>query len=316
MFFKKLLKNIDLSQPEDNTNQAPVYIIGVSPLAIFLGATLQNAGENIVIISNANNCKKLKDEGIILKEEYNLQKKLYQFNTSSSIKDEPKLIILAADPYNLKSHLTFLRGKTYPDAPLLCFNQIEHIEIIRPLLGRNFTQAYVNGYLQSDGETITVYGRPPHFTVSQPRPENETNIIYEIFSASGCKVTFNENNIQNYWEHFAPSALGFLASSVKAPLSEALKNKDKKEEIIAVATELSTLTSYCKAKLSTDEIMHQLLETPHNYCYKAGFLSKASETATLDIIYSALSNPARIYKCKLPKLNLLMKNNYNTILKK
>lgn len=316
MFFKKLLRNIDISLPEASNNKAPIYIVGVSPLAIFLGATLQNAGENVIMVSNAANCKKLSDEGITLKEEYNLQKKLYHFNATSLIKEEPKLIILAAETHNLKSHLTFLPGKTYSGAPMLCFNHLEHPEVIRPLLGCNFYPAYVNGFLQADAGTVAVFGRPPHFSISKAHPENVSDLLFDTMSATGCKITFNEQNAQNYWSFFAPYALGFLSSSPKTPLTETLKDKGKKAKIATAASELSMLAGYCKAKISTEEIMRQLAEAPHDYCFKPSSLSQTAEAAELDTIYTSLSDKARIYKCKTPELNQLMRSNYSTILKK
>lgn len=316
MFFKKSSKSADISTPLDNNNAHPVYILGDSPLALFLGAKLQGAGQNIILLTPSAPAKTVKTIEFTLKEEYNLQKNTVQLAETSMVIKEPQLIIVAAENFRLKANLTLLPSKAFPNTPLLCFNYLENPEIIRPLLGYNFSKAYFDGYLDFDGSTLTAFGIQPQIVITPAKTENEFDNYDRIFKQADIKTFYGDNDLLNFWENFAPFILGYLCSSPKQHIAELLNDKEHKMKIAAAASEICRLALFEQVQLSVDDLLKKLLAAPRGFYFKKSGKLRSHEAAELDSYYSLLSSKARTYKCKIPELNLLMKNNYNQLLKK
>ena len=308
MFFKKSNKKNHILNTINDLR--PVYIIGSSSLALYLGAKLKSAGLNILSITS-----KTEEKTFTLKEEYNLQKTICTLSSTTQIKEEPQLVIIASEAHNLKSNLTLLSSLRFPDTPILCFNHIENIKIIRPLLGRNFTQAYFNGYLDISGSTLSAYSPAPQITITASPDENKAEIFNNIFQQIEIKTFYENNDILNFWENFAPNALGYLLSFSKKHITEQLNDKETKKNIAKATAEICKLAANEQIALSAEDIIKQLLITPRNFYFKKDE-SRQQEAAKLDSFYTLLTDKARTYKCKTPELNLLMRNNYNKILKK
>lgn len=316
MFFKKLSKTSETTEPLKTNSGQPVYILGESPLALFLGAKLQAAGNNVLLLTTSASSKVSKTIEFTLKEEYNLQKNTIQLSASTLAEREPLLIIVASDNFNLKSNLTLLPSKTFPNAPLICFNFFENTEIIRPLLGYNCSKAYFDGFLSLDGSTLTAYGSNPQIIITPAKSENEFDTYDRLLKHSDLKTFYGNNDLLNFWENFAPFILGYLCSSPKQHISELLNAKENKMRIAAAASEICRLALFEQVQLSVDELLKKLLSVPHGFYFKKSNTPRNHEAAVLDAYYSILSDKARTYKCKIPELNLLMKNNYNQLLKK
>lgn len=314
MFFKK--KKIENNQPDSSTGTDPVFIIGSSPLALYLALKLQNAGDKAVIATLATERRHLRSKELTLKEEHNLQKSSASLPLVSIINKKPKLIIVAADSYNLKSHLTLLPGKTYPGTPLICFSRIYDLKTIRPLFGDNFCKAYFKGALSFNDDIVSLKGSAPKITLSRAFSEDTSDITAGIFQKLNIELEFSENDRRNFWYHFAPYALSYLAATPLLNISELLKNKDLKKELSQAAVELETLAAGENIDLRKDEIIKVLAEIPTSYNPKLPALSPCAAAAELDSLYTILSDKARIQKKSLPTLNRFFKNNYDSLLKK
>lgn len=314
MFFRK--KKSDEEIIENLPNNAPVYIIGTTPLALYLALKIQNSGEKTILVTLAEARRKLRGKELVLKEEHNLQKSKASLSLTSIIEKQPKLIIVAADFHNLKSHLTLLPTKAFPDTPIICFSGIYDLDSIRPLFGRDFCKAYFQGALDYRDETISLIGSSPQITFSYNSSGTLPDILHPLFEKTEISADFQENDNQNFWEYFAPYALTYLASTPLVSIADYLKNKDLKKDLMLAATELETLAKADNAHISKELIIRELSEIPANYNPKNKQSSLAAIAAELDSLYTILSDKARIYKRSLPHLNRMLKNNYDYLLRK
>ena len=108
MFFRKDIFNIKPAalEPEAETAEdevrnppsdtRPVYVIGDNALTCYLAAKLTDAGHDVIVIAGKENNLSFSTNGISLKEDSSLKLSRYKFNTSFWIKEEPKLVIIAA----------------------------------------------------------------------------------------------------------------------------------------------------------------------------------------------------------------------------
>lgn len=316
MFFKKSSKTADSPVSFNENSSQPIYIMGESPLALFLGAKLQTSGQNVVLLTSSAPANSFKNIEFTLKEEYNLQKRAISLKATSLATQEPLLLIIAAENFNIKSNLTLIPSKTFAAIPRLCFNQFENPEIIRPLLGYHCSKAYFDGYLDFDGSILTAYGSNPQIIITPAKAENEFDRFDRIFKNTELKTFYGDNDLLNFWENFAPFIIGYLCSTPKLHICEQLNNKESKNQIAAAASEICRLALFEQVQLSVEDLLKKLLNTPHGFSFKKNGQLRSHQAAELDFYYSLLSNKARIYKCKIPELNLLMKNNYNQLLKK
>lgn len=315
MFFKKIRNQVPAIQPQKNKQRAPLYIIGSGALACFLAAKFQDAGENVVIVSSSAGLQRLKDD-LTIKEEYNLQKKTCRFDTASVVGKAPLAVILASDSHTLQAHLTFLPGKSLGETPLICFNDVGNKKIIRPLLGKNFYPAYFYGCLELNGNTLTAFNLQPEITISKTPNEEQTDIVDELLSETGLSVSYSPDDKTNFWKHFSVNALGFLFSARGQNLSSILKDKNNKETIHAAVAELSKLALSDQSRISADEISGRLYGLPGGCVFKSPSLTPSAEISILDAIFETISLNSRRHDCKTDTLNRLLKNGYQTLLKK
>lgn len=315
MFFKK-----KSSLPTETTHilsdENPIYILGDDDLALFLAAKLQENGQNCYILTTKAPTIGTKNLEITLKEDYNLQKNTFILPTTSMTTKSPTAILIACRSNSLRSHLTLLPSSRYKDTPVICFNIMEDFKQLSPILGTSFYKAYFNGYLSRSGTNLTACGMAPEIILSAEKEEGSTNPAEQILNLTQIKVTLHNKDIANFWKTNASQILGYLVSSPKLHIMELLNHKEKKEIITKAAKELCQLAKYEKVKISSDEIIRELIDTPRNYYYKDSSLSKIENAARLEKLYNMLSEKARIYKYKIPQLNLYIKENYEYLLRK
>ncbi len=316
MFFKRFSQQAKETAVAEPISTQPVYILGESPLALFLAAKFKQSGNNVFLLNAKAPATSLKNISFTLKEEYNLQKNSFTVPATSRIAVDPQLIIVASEHYSLKSNLSLLPCKTYPYSPLVCFNYIENPDTIRPLLGSKASQAYFKGFLELDNAALTAFGPMPQITLTTTKNEKETEILTGVLRTSDIKIAGCNNAQQNFWENFAPFIIGYLFSAQRQHISDILNNKESKKAISSAIAEICRLAAFEKIQLSENDLLRQLLETPRNFYFKKNRRLRAHDAAELDSYYSLLINKAQTFKCKMPQIGRLIKNNYNQLLKK
>lgn len=312
MFFKRFSSAAKETLPVEPAGTQPVYILGESPLALFLAAKLTQNGNKVILLNGKAPATSFQNTEFSLKEEYNLQKNNFCIPATSRISTEPQMIIIASSHCGLKSNLSLLPGKSFPNCPLICFNYVENQDIIRSMFGSKAVQAYFKGYLEQDGTAITAVGPLPQITISAAKDEK----FGTVFQNSDLKIIEQDNNRLNFWENFAPFIIAYLSSAPKQHINDLLSNKESKKQISSAINEICKLAAFEQAPLSENDLFRQLLETPRNFYFKKNRQQRTHEAAELDSYYSLLIDKARTYKCKIPQLCLLIKNNYDQLLKK
>lgn len=311
MFFKKASSII---QPSAFDQNQPIYILGDNALAVFLAAKFQEGGQTSVILTPQAPTRGYQSVEMSLKEEYNLQKKNLTLYKTAHIAQEPLSIIITCRLNSLRAHLTLLPGSRYPDVPIICFNQISNLESIRPIFGTSFHKAYFSGYLTLNGSNLIADGTLPEIILSEKKEDNEK--LEKILGLSGLKISFQEKDRYNFWKTNAAKIIGYSAVHPKQHISEIINNEDGKKALQNAAQEISQLAKFEKVKIAPEEIMRQLFDTPHNFYYKKNDATPIENAAYLEKLYNMLSEKARTYKCKIPQINLLIKRNYENLLKR
>lgn len=316
MFFKRFSQTAKEQSPVKLSNGQPVYILGESPLALFLAAKFKQNGNNVFLLNAKAPAASFKTTEFTLKEEYNLQKNSFIIPATSRVAAEPQLIVVASEHYNLKSNLSLLPGKIYPNSPLICFNYIENADIIRPLLGSRTTQAYFKGFLELENTTLTAFGAQPQITLTTPNNKKHAEKFTCMLQKLDIKIIEHNNDPLNFWENFAPFIIGYLSSAQRRHITDLLNDKKEQKAISSAITEICRLAAYEQTQLSESDLFRQLLETPRNFYFKKSNRLRTHDVAELDSYYSLLINKARTYKCKIPQISQLIKDNYNQLLKK
>ncbi len=156
----------------------------------------------------------------------------------------------------------------------------------------------------------------PQITLTTTKNEKETEILTGVLRTSDIKIAGCNNAQQNFWENFAPFIIGYLFSAQRQHISDILNNKESKKAISSAIAEICRLAAFEKIQLSENDLLRQLLETPRNFYFKKNRRLRAHDAAELDSYYSLLINKAQTFKCKMPQIGRLIKNNYNQLLKK
>ncbi len=311
MFFKK--KAVE-NPIQANNEDKPIYILGDGALAQYFAAKLTILGHKARLLTSEATAKKEKE--ITFKEEYSLQKQTLLLQLVSRIKEEPQLIIIASEQHNLRANLSLLPSTRYPNTPIICFNQIENLKLLRPLFGTNFCKAYFNGYLYLSGATLSLCGPEPKITLSVTEKNNQPHPSQELLTGLGFSCTCQGNDTLNFWQNNAEPIIGYLASRPKQHIAELLKADDTKTDLMQAIKEIITLAKHEKVKLSAENIIRRFLETPKGFYYKNNEISKTETAFILDRLYNTLSQKSHLYKCKISKINQFIKQNYDDLLKK
>lgn len=154
MFFRKDIFNTKPAalEPEAETAEdevrnppsdtRPVYVIGDNALTCYLAAKLTDAGHDVIVIAGKENNLSFSTNGISLKEDSSLKLSRYKFNTSFWIKEEPKLVIIAADAGHVNASLAAVAKDKIGAAPVLCFTPLKDVNYIEAMVGGNLFRAF------------------------------------------------------------------------------------------------------------------------------------------------------------------------------
>ena len=314
MFFKK--NHTQTANINITTDEKPLYVLGDDDLALFLTAKFQKKEKKCILLTTSAPALKYKNIEINLKEEYNLQKNDIQLTTTSYINQPPAAIFIASKINSFRAHLTLLPKMQNFNVPVVCFNSMSDLTEIQPLFGSDFYKAYFNGYLSLNGSNLTASGPLPEITISAKKENDEKLPVEQILALTGLKVSVYEKDNYNFWKNNSSRLIGYLATGSKQHIVDILNNKAGKEQLSIAIQEICALAKLEKVKLSAEEIIRELYDTPRNFYYKKSSFSKIENASQLEKLYNMLSEKARLYKCKIPELNRMIKENYENILKK
>lgn len=291
-------------------NPAPIYLLGETPLSIYLAYILDSAGEKPLIITTPQPDKpEIID--ITIKEAQSLKKHQFSYTRKSYTFESGKLLLITSPISKLKSELMLLSPQNLSATPSVIFSSLEDISIAETLLGKTLIRGYFEGWLQSGNQTITILGDTPQISLVKNYAVLENCLsVLSLFHRIGIDNQTTENAHQIFWEHFAVQFLGsVLSASSQQNIYNLIKSKDRQREIEALASELTQLAQNQKAVLSPENIIHQLQNIPMQYTFPAQKLDSEA-ISELNHYYRFLINQSSTAKLRLPKLNALMKEIY------
>ncbi len=295
MFFLKKQK-----VQEIDPAASPIYIAGDGALTCYLALKFMDAGERVIIISHKKENYYLSTNGINFREDLNLQKKHYRFETSFLIKEQPKLFIFIDD----NSLLPTLSPSKLKGIPTVVFSDSRKTPILDTLLNKNYIRAFFEGFADKNDQSVVLYGRKPIITFSSKKMDDQTKEAIGIFKAALFSTHFEENLHQAYWDYFAPMSLGSI-----------LSGEDKKNKVLMLklAEEISSLAGKYTADIDADKIVKQVLITPEEYVYPLQQSIERKKTKYVDSVCSTLTDSARSKKVKIPELQKIIKQIYNSV---
>ena len=299
-----------MSEETSNNNQSPIYLLGETPLSIYLAFRLDTAGEKPIIITTPQN-ERPEVVDITIKETHNLKKHKFSYVTSSYTFTPGKLLIITSSITKLKSELMMLSPKNLSTTPGIIFSYLEDISIAETLLNKTLIRAYLDGWLQNSNQTITLLGNTPKISLVKNYTVLEDCLsVLSTLQRIGLESQTAENDSQIFWEHFAVQFLGsVLSASSQQNIYNLIKSKDRQREIETLAVELAQLAQNQKAVLNPAEIITQLQNIPMQYTFPAQKLDSEA-ISELNHYYRFLINQSSAAKLRLPKLNALMKEIY------
>ena len=299
-----------MSEETSNNNQSPIYLLGETPLSIYLAFRLDTAGEKPLIIT-APQPDKPEVVDITIKEAQSLKKHKFSYTCQSYTFTPGKLLLITSSISKLKSELMLLSPKKLSATPSVIFSSLEDVSIAETLLGKTLIRGYFDGWLQNSNQTITLLGNTPKISLVKNYTVLEDCLsVLSTLQRIGLESQTAENQNQIFWEHFAVQFLGsVLSASSQQNIYNLIKSKDRQREIETLAVELAQLAQNQKAVLNPEQISQQLQNIPMQYTFPAQKLDSEA-ISELNHYYRFLINQSSAAKLRLPKLNALMKEIY------
>ena len=329
MFFRKDIFNIKPAalDPEAETAEdevrnppsdtRPVYVIGDNALTCYLAAKLTDAGHDVIVIAGKEHNLSFSTNGISLKEDSSLKLSRYKFNTSFWIKEEPKLVIIAADAGHVNASLAAVAKDKIGAAPVLCFTPLKDVNYIEAMVGGNLFRAFFDGYLQQNGQQVFLYGRTPQVKICKNVNWEKENPFPDIFAYTGLNIGYETDTVRCYWEFFAPYAVGSLLSALNNKnLFDITKDKQLREQIPRLIAETAAIAAGEGLELDCEPLVKKLYAAPMNYRFPLQDEINGGGYGEANLISSVLMNAARSAKIRFmdSSLNKILKQIYNLIL--
>lgn len=236
----------------ETTSFKPIYIIGDTPLADFLGVKLSLAGENVYRLGTHN---QEPTQTYTLKEIETNQKYSSCLPSGNIMHHPAKMTILCLSSGTLKADLAYFSSAKNNTAPVISFCR-EDPELLNKLIRNPIIPAYFSGFLGADkNHTLLFAGAPNGITLSISEQHPFFYDIRQTLAKTDLDLHFSEDNLRNFWHNFIPdviSALFLLQSNYR------FRDIPKKNELRILLSNL------------IDELNSIL---PENYKYDKGELT-------------------------------------------
>ncbi len=279
--------------------QSPVYIIGDTPLAFALAVKLRAEEQNACILGTANPERFVMP--FTLRNDVSLQKQSVTLPCLPFMHDEPKLVIIAARPQNLRADLTYFSYAKTTDCPVVSFCHTPNLSYVSDILQRPILSAYFDGYVSLRGDnTVAVQGNTGTLTLTI----NENHIHYQtlqnLLAKTYFKLNFNPYGLQNFWEFFTPyAACSLFSIKHGSNIREVAKFPELRQTLNTIVEEIIAAAPQ-EVKLNREQIISGIYSTPKDYTYPALTEFKNKLGGELMFIADTLRAQAQIKALKLP----------------
>lgn len=294
----------------------PIYIVGDNPLAYYMGAQLQTAGNRVIILLNDPNSlgKDLSTDGISIKEDRFLSQKHHRLDTAILMKEQALMIVITSFD-KINTTLSNISIKQINNAPVLCFSPLKDLNCLQELLGNNLHPAFFDGFLQYQNNTISVFGSSNHITICPPSLKDVDDAIINSFDNTKFELSISDNHNQSFWQYFAPYAIGSIFSAAgNKKLSKLLKDKQNKETIKVLSQEFCNLATADDVIINEESIIKEVYNIPANYTYPLHGAIQANQKTEFDLLTSIIQSTAHKNNILIPQTRELLKKLYTVIL--
>lgn len=290
------------------TTNLPIYIIGDSPLAYFLTAKLNLAGEHVILLGERNPLKN--NNSFVFKDNITSQKNTITVPKSSLMHQTPRIILLCMSTSKIKSGLVYVSPTKAKLCPVISFCQTSNTKLIADTLDHHIIPAYFNSWLMtSSSDQITFLGENQGITVSTSEKDFHFELIQNILSKTEISLTFNSNDEQNFWDYFIPySAYHIFSLYNSAHPHEIAKKASLRQDFSTIINEITSLAPE-QIKINKEQIINNIYLTPKNYEANKNKEQNNSFLAELSFISETLFNTPQYNANKAPFITQIITQN-------
>lgn len=293
----------------------PVYILGDTALAYFLAIKFTAAGKRVIMMAGTKENASIATNGLTVKEDYQLQKLHYRLETALWLKEEPEMLIIAAESSKVKAMLTGVSKNKIRNCPVISFTRLKDKNFISDILGIPVTAAYFDGWLHYHNQLVTAYGRTPTITICCETSASSYETLGNLLAETKIGLQNSLESQQTFWDYFciyAPCSL-ITAASGKS-IFEVTKNKQLREQLQTVLQEIVKIVPAQIPPFEPEELLKRIYNIPSGYLFPLSLQVRQHQTGDIDFISSVIQDAAFHNKCLLPATNLLLKSIYEQII--
>ena len=137
-----------MNDVKNQTTERPVYLLGETPLSIYLAFRLASAEENPVIVTPPNGNRPDKVD-ITIKETQTFKKHKFTYTTAASTFAPGKMLLITSPSISFKSELMLLSPQNLTASPIVIFSPLRDISSAETLLGESLIRGFFDGWGQS-----------------------------------------------------------------------------------------------------------------------------------------------------------------------
>lgn len=244
------------------TEDSPIYIIGDTPLALYLASKLSLSEDVHLLASGLNDGL----NEITLKDNEADQKYITPLRAESVMHDSARLVIICSSLQKIKSDLLYISKSKTNSCPILIFGFMSDEKLINNLLSCPFIQAFFDGWLKKDkSNEVTFWGTPQGITFDTDEQTPQGQLIQQIFEPTNLKMSFGTDHQQTFWAYFIPYITGTLFSiSNKTALRDISKTAEYRQKINNIIKEAISMAPQ-GFEVNQEQIFNILYQAPQSY---------------------------------------------------
>ncbi|MBR1605751.1 MAG: hypothetical protein IJ660_06575 [Alphaproteobacteria bacterium] len=240
----------------------PIYIIGNTPLADFLGAKLSLAGEDVYRLGTHNPDT---TQTYTIKESKTGQRYSACLPSGNLMHHPAKMTIFCFDTNFLKADLAYFSSTKNNAAPIISFCY-EDTELLTKLIRDPIIPAYFNGYLSVEKKDTLIFTDSPNgIAVSLSEHHPFFHDIRQILAKTDIELHFSENNQQNFWLHFIPETVcSLFLLQPQSRLKDLPKKAEFRQLLNTLIDEINSIVPE-ENRYNKNELISYIYTLPHDY---------------------------------------------------
>lgn len=298
----------------ENTNTNPIYILGTTSLSFYFAAKFLLAGENVILLSNPADNKRIENTTYTLKEDTGIKQNHLKFQTSFLTQTPPKLLIIASGSEEINTDILLVTKQKIQNSPIISFTPLENKTYIEEILGKKIISAWFDGWLNLHENHIELYGTQPEICILTPSDTSQNEQTKRFFSTIGIKSTTAANSEDSFWIRYIIYACGsLLSSSCNKNILQITKNKNLNTILEKMLSEALALHDF-KQEITLTDIMNKIKTIPSGYTYPLHQNLMLGRRGDFDTITNFLEQKSRQTAALLPTITDAAKQIYNRYL--